>query len=83
MSKKILQIIPAVGWKVLHFRPGGPRWSRLVCWALCEEDGKTFVAGIYAHASRVMRFCDETDRFECFASTEPGEELPTGIPVYE
>lgn len=45
--KKILQIIPAIGWEALYEQDDGSvDYSKLVCFALVEEDGVREVTGM-------------------------------------
>ena len=50
MTKKIIHIIPAGGWKAIFADAEGKQNPRdLVCWAAIEDTGETSVEGMVAH----------------------------------
>ena len=49
MNRKIIQIVPSVGWFALYLEDGSVRKDPLACWALVEDDdGFRHVIGMEA-----------------------------------
>lgn len=77
-TRKILQIIPATGWRVLYENPDGSlKQESLVCFALAEteENGKLetkvlAMESMYAEAV----FCEDNPGVEILRLLAPGEE---------
>lgn len=63
MSKKIIQIIPAVGWYAKYdLGEGGEKEFPLVCWVHCQDQEYVSVEGMDIGAGRV-EFCEEDKSF--------------------
>lgn len=73
MSKKIIQIMPAIGWYATYKDGAELHYNPLVCWALVEADGVRFVAGMDDGAP--IDFCEEVSNFDGYVY-EPERTKP-------
>ncbi len=69
-AKRILQIIPAEGWKVVFTGPNGEFSAPLSLFALVEENGDTSVEGMTADGDCIFQFCEEFVSFVRYEGPE-------------
>jgi hypothetical protein len=73
-QRKILQIIPADGWWIGFDGPNADGFTKMVCWALIEdEEGKTDVVGLDGDGDVEVNFIDLHHDFNKYLYSPDGD----------